>query len=311
MRMPRWAVEVLSCPRCGGALAGLGTTAAVVRCRTCGPFPVLGGVPVLVPEPARWCATFYDAALSALAEAGSVTSEAVETLRAFADAAPGADAARFSDDWTSAEATGARTPALTRGPASDALDELLEVAAHQSPALWLQHRAPEGVVLEVGCGAGLTASRLASRRRSLLVGDTSLRAVLNTSKHSRAVGVVLDAQALPVRARSLDGLVAENVIDLLDDPEAFFTAAARALDAAGTLLVSSPAPGLQDPDEDDAALARLAQRCGFTVKDRADGLPWLRQNSSRFLEVWLVQALALSPGNPPVTRASGRARRQR
>lgn len=311
MQMPRWAVEVLGCPRCGGALAGLATKAAVVRCRDCGPFPVLGGVPVLVPEPARWCAAFYDAALAALAEAGAVTREAVDTLRAFADAAPGTEAARFSDDWTAAEAAGARAPALETGPASDALRELLEVASHQSPSLWLQHRVPEGVVLEVGCGAGLTAASLASRRRALLVGDTSLRAVLRASRHSRAVPVVLDAQALPVHARSLDGLVAENVVDLLDDPDAFFTTAALALDANGTLLVSSPAPGLQAPDEDDATLAQLALRCGFAVTDRADGLPWLRLNSSRFLEVWLVQALALAPVKPRVSRPSGRGRRRR
>lgn len=311
MAMPKWAVEALGCPRCGEALAGLGAKGPVARCRNCGPFPVLAGVPVLVPEPARWCATFYDAALSALAEVGQVTREVVDTLRAFADAAHGAEAARFSDDWTSTEATGAKPPALAQGPASDALAELLEVAAHQSPALWLGHRAPRGVVLEVGCGAGLTAARLASDQRSLLVGDTSLRAVLTASRRSGAVPVVLDAQALPVRPRALEGVVAENVVDLLDDPEAFFTSAALALSPTGALLVSSPAPALQAPDGDDATLARLAERCGFVVADRADGLPWLRQNSSRFLEVWLVQALSLAHARRDVSRPSRRAPRRR
>lgn len=309
MAMPRWAVEVLGCPRCGEPLAGLGTKASVVRCEQCGPFPVLAGVPVLVPEPARWCATFYDAALSALAEVGQVTREVVPTLRAFADAAPGVEATRFSDDWTNAEAAGTAPPSLTTGPAADALAELVAIAAHQSPTLWVQHRAPDGVVLEVGCGAGLSAARLVSSRRRVLVGDTSLRAVLTASSRGRAVPVVLDAQALPVRPRTLDGVVAENVVDLLDDPEAFFTSAALALAPSGTLLVSSPAPALQAPDGDDATLERLARRCGFQVADRADGLPWLRRNSSRFVEVWLVQALALARGD--VSRSSRRARRRR
>lgn len=292
MTMPKWAVTALACPRCGGALSGLGAKRTVARCQHCGPYPVLAGVPVLVPEPARWCATFYDAALSALAEVAKVNREVVETLRAFADAAPDAEPSRFSDDWTTAEGTDTQAPPLRAGPAADALHELLEVARHQAPSLWLQHRAPDGVVLEVGCGAGLTAARLGKKRR-LVVGDLSLRAVLEASRRSGGVPVVLDAQALPVRPRALDGLVAENVVDLLDDPEAFFTSAKLALNARGAMLLSTPGPALQSPDGDDGALTALARRCGFQVTDSADGLPWLRRNSSRFLEVWLVQALAL------------------
>jgi ubiquinone/menaquinone biosynthesis C-methylase UbiE len=103
----------------------------------------------------------------------------------------------------------------------------------------------------------------------------------------------MDAQALPLRAKSLDGLLAENVVDLVDDPEAFFTSAKLALKPKGALLISSPAPSLQSPDEDDRMLARIARSAGFTVDESADGLPWLRRNSGRFLEVWLVQVLAL------------------
>ena len=103
----------------------------------------------------------------------------------------------------------------------------------------------------------------------------------------------MDAQALPVRAKSLDGLLAENVVDLLEDAEAFFTSAQLALKPKGALLLSSPAPSLQSPDEDAAMLARVARSAGFAVDESADGLPWLRRNSSRFLEVWLVQVLSL------------------
>lgn len=303
MTTSKWAADCLACPRCGGALRGLGTRGATVtRCDDCGPYPVLAGVPVLVPEPARWCASFYDAALAALAEVGRASHVEVKTLRAFADAAPGVEAQRFSDDWTAWEAAGAKPPALTDGPGSDALTELIRVATEQAPSLWLEHRTPQGTVLEVGCGAGATSTRLMKERRSVLVGDLSLRAVLFASQRSGAVPVVLDAQALPVRPRSLDAVVAENVVDLLEAPEAFFTSAKLALDVDGALLLSSPAPALGRPDDDEETLTRLAKGAGFSVDEVADGLPWLRRNSGRFLEVWLVQAVSL-------VHAKGRRRR--
>ncbi|MBE2249883.1 MAG: methyltransferase domain-containing protein [Myxococcus sp.] len=294
MTMPKWASAALACPRCGGALSGLAAKqTTVTRCEDCGPYPVLAGVPVLVPEPARWCATFYDAALSALAEADLASRVAVQTLKAFADAAPGAEASRFSDDWTAWEAAGAAPPELHEGPGADALAELLKIAALQAPSLWLEHRTPDGVVLELGCGAGATSARLNTKRRSLMVGDVSLRAVLAASHRSGAVPVVMDAQALPLRARAFDAIVAENVVDLLEDAEGFFTSAKLALKPGGALLLASPAPSLGSPDEDDGVLARLASSAGFEVDESADGLPWLRRNSGRFVEVWLVQVLAL------------------
>jgi len=104
---------------------------------------------------------------------------------------------------------------------------------------------------------------------------------------------VMDAQALPLRARAFDAIVAENVVDLLEDAEGFFTSAKLALKPGGALLLASPAPSLGSPDEDDGVLARLAGSAGFEVDESADGLPWLRRNSGRFVEVWLVQVLAL------------------
>jgi tRNA(Ile2) C34 agmatinyltransferase TiaS len=42
MGTPKWAVAVLACPRCGGALEGLGRKTSVVRCEACGPYPEIG-----------------------------------------------------------------------------------------------------------------------------------------------------------------------------------------------------------------------------------------------------------------------------
>lgn len=294
--MIAWAKGVLACPRCGGRLFGFGANAQVVRCADCGPYPVLAGVPILVPEPATWCAQHYDAALSTLAEHQRVSPKSVQTLRAFADVASDVTPAAFSDDWTTWEALRSKPPVPVEGPGGEALNELIRIAGAQSPSGWLAHRTSPGLVMEVGCGAGRTAELLATRGRKLVVADVSLRAVMEAHARSGAVPVVADAQALPVKARSLDAVVAENVVDLLNDAEAFFSSAALALKPKGRLLLSTPGPELGAPDGDASQLDRIAARAGLVVKESIDGLPWLRRNSSRFLEVWLVRAAVLAHG---------------
>lgn len=105
--------------------------------------------------------------------------------------------------------------------------------------------------------------------------------------------MVMNAQALPVRKGTLHLLVAEHVVDLLDEPFDFLTQARAALHKQGSLLITTPEPSLGFGEDD--ALEGLAVRAKFRVQERRDGLPWLRVNSSRFVETYLVQALALSP----------------
>jgi SAM-dependent methyltransferase len=148
----------------------------------------------------------------------------------------------------------------------------------------------------VGCGAGARSEVLAQRVERLVVADLSLRAVLRAraraARHDAEVaGVVLDAQALPLRRASLDLLVAEHLVDLLDEPFEFLSQARAAVKKGGTLLVTTPEPSFGFGE--DAALEALARRARFKVVERRDGLPWLRVNSSRFVETYLVQALAL------------------
>lgn len=347
--LPRWLTQRLACPGCGGPLAfGPG----VCRCARCGPYPVLGDVPLLVAAPADYCASFRESLLAALAEHGLASREAVEVVEAFAQAGRG-EAQRFGDDWTADEARGEAPPTPVRGPASDALDALEAAAASHGPAAWLAERlgAPR-IALELGCGAGVLSRRLAGATRRLIVADFSLRAVLQArakatqgpagspmsegedegqgarlpkrrpdrpsegrprvsdeappdgdvaqrrgSVRARrrgpadVAGVVLDAEAMPMVPGSVDLVVAEHLVDLLDHPEAFLTAVARALVPRGRALVTTPAPTLGASG--DAHLERLARRAGFAVGARGDGLPWLRRNSERHLEVYLVAALEL------------------
>ena len=253
---------------------------------------------MLVADPSAYCATFHDAILAALAEQGLADREVVAVVQAFAEGRAESPQV-FGDDWTSHEASGESAPVPVKGAAHRALATLLKVAQEDGPASWLLSRMrPVKLALEVGCGAGERSEVLAQHAQRLLVGDLSLRAVLRAraraARHDAEVeGVVMNAEVLPVRRRTLDLLVAEHVVDLLDEPYEFLTQARSALRKGGELLVTSPDPSLGFGEDD--ALEALAVRAKFKVQERRDGLPWLRINSSRFLECYLVQALALRP----------------
>ena len=248
---------------------------------------------MLVADPSGYCATFHDAILAAMAEQGLADREVVAVVEAFAENRA-ETAQSFGDDWTSHEASGEAAPAPVKGVASKALSALLRL---EGPASWLARQLrPVKLALEVGCGAGERSEVLAQHAERLLVGDLSLRAVFRAraraARHEADVaGVVMNAEALPVRRGTLDLLVAEHVVDLLDEPFEFLTQARQALSRKGQLLITTPEPSLGFGEDD--ALERLAVRAKFKVKERRDGLPWLRVNSSRFVECYLVQALAL------------------
>ena len=287
---PGWPLTVLGCPRCSRRLVVAGT---VMRCRTCGAYPVLGGTPILVPEPAQWCASFYDSALAALAEVGLADDLSLSTLRAFAEGLPsGQEAQRFGDDWTKEELEGRAPPRMVEGVGSRALGELIALAEVQSVREWLSSRVEGETVVEVGCGAGLLSEQLFAAKR-LVVVDLSLRSVLQASQRSGGYGVVGDATDLPLQKSCVDSLVAENVVDLLEAPGDFFVAAQRVLKKKGRLLLCTPEPSLNDPEHDDSTLTSLAEGAGFKVSETLDGAPWLRRHSPRHLEVYLVQALSL------------------
>lgn len=288
MKNDAWWFDVLVCPACGGALSDGG---ALVRCDACGPFPVLAGVPVLVADPYGWCARFRESILATLAEFDAADAQSVEVVRAFAgerNAAP----ELFGDDWTEHELRGEAAPTPVKGVASKTLKTLFAQAEAAGPGAWLSSQVPSRaqVMVEVGCGAGERSELLAKRAEKLVVADLSLRAVLTARKRAapfraEVFGVVMDAENLPLAPKSVDVLMAEHVVDLLDAPAEFFESAAAALAKKGRLLVTTPEP---------IQLEELAAAVKLKVIAEADGLPWLRVNSERFVEVYLVRALSLA-----------------
>lgn len=324
-----WWSKLLQCPRCAGPLSHEAEiTTGLIRCGACGPYPLLGGIPLLLADPFTYCAQFRDSILATLAEADLADRTAVAVVDAFARGQSTGEV--FADDWTEHEATRSSPPRAVEGPASAALQQLEAHARRSGPGAWLAEQLQGhegGTALEIGCGAGERTEVLARSVERLLVADRSLRAVLQATTRARATqaadgalklsgrgratslalshrgaptrrpaleriaGVVLDAEELPLRARSVDLIVAEHLVDLLDAPEEFLSLSRGALKKGGALLLTTPEPSLGLGDDD--ALERLAVRAKFKVTRRSDGLPWLRVNSARFVEVYLVQALAL------------------
>ncbi|MBL8909097.1 MAG: class I SAM-dependent methyltransferase [Archangium sp.] len=271
-----------------------GPQTGLIRCAACGPYPLLGGVPILLADPFTYCAQFRDSILATLAEHDLADRTAVAVIDAFSRGRGTSEV--FADDWTEHEATSSAPPTFAHA----SLKKLAAEAKKNGPGPWLEKKlAQRGTVLEVGCGAGERSEALAASVDRLLIGDRSLRAVLQATRRVRLAleddaqveGVVLDAEQLPIRKRALDCIIAENVVDLLDAPEDFFAGAHAALKKGGSLLLTTPEPSLGS--EDDSAVEHLARQAKFKVVQKSDGLPWVRINSSRFVEVYLVQALAL------------------
>ena len=281
--------RLLRCPNCLEPLQDAGPS--LLACAGCGPYPVLQGVPVLVPDPAAWCGRFHDAILAAMAEEGDVAHHEVLLVQRFA-AQAGRSNEPFGDDWTGHELLDAPPPRPARGRARASMQRLLE---EPGPGGWIEKRLPRArVALEVGCGAAIRTRALAARSELVIAADLSLRAVLRSRVDDHVHGVVLDAQALPFASKCADVVVAENVIDLLDAPHDFLTSMRRVVRAGGRAFVSTPDPALGGDDE--ATVDALLREAKWKTAEVARGLTWTRVNSARFVEVYFADAWSLQPG---------------
>ncbi|MBK7078260.1 MAG: methyltransferase domain-containing protein [Myxococcales bacterium] len=287
-------------PRHRGALLGCTRCPAI--------YPVLAGVPIVVPSPTTYLASYRDAVLATLAEADLVTGPALTLIDEFARAGGPAEALGFGDDWTAAEADAPRPAAATDDVAIAAW-----LAAAPDPATTIAALVPPTarLVVEIGCGGNALAARLRARGRTVIVTDRSLRAVVRTCAATGAVGAVVEAEALPFVDGAIDALIAANLVDLLDAPDAFVAGAAAALAHAGVAIVSTPDPGLGTGDPD--RLTDLLADAGLTVAARHPGQPWLRAHSPRHYQLYFADVLvagraAISARGRGRGRAPGRDR---
>lgn len=249
-----------------------------------GVWPVLGGIPILVPDPGRWLASRRDAVLAALAEAGLADAPTVARLDTFARSVTGASSVDVPDDFVDDED---HPPELVEGPTSAAVRALVAtgVGFHDR----LAEGCGAGPVLEIGCGAGPLTRRITGR--PLVVVDRSLRAVLRSIAGTDAIGVVGEADALPVAPGVFGTVVAANLIDLVDEPGAFVSNAVAALRPGGHLVLSTPDPALGIRGGTDELLVDLLEEAGLTILDDRDGDVWVRVHSPRHVQVYLVRRI--------------------
>lgn len=301
--LPDWLPALLACPvpGCGSKLAHDGPDELVCAgCDTA--YPVLADVAILVPDPQGWMASYRDAVLASLAETGRASRSVVAVVERYAGGGAG-EALRFSDDWVPKE-VGDETfvaPAPA-GEASERLDALLELCRGESPGehlLMALSKRKLGAVLELGPGASGLTAKLRKHADSILLADLSLRAVLRGVDGSKGrgapvAGVVMDAHTPALRRGAVQTVIAENVIDLLEDPVAFLDAIAEVLPRRGRLGLTTPDPSLGMHEAHPTVLAALLEDLGFKVNSVDDGLPWAREHGARHVELYLVQAVVAS-----------------
>ena len=192
-------------------------------------------------------------------------------------------------------------------------------------------RAADGaLVLDVGTGNGVTASRLAQRGFRVVASDIMPSGVqhLPGALHGR---VLLDAEAaLPFGDGTLDGILAGDVVQNLYDPLRFLVECRRVLRPAGVLALTTPnlAP-LQDrvrflagrsPRHVDPThgylrlhirpftyptLARLLREAGFEPFSLASNHLVLRRGERRICLRWPAR-LWPTAGNVLIVGASAR-----
>jgi 2-polyprenyl-3-methyl-5-hydroxy-6-metoxy-1,4-benzoquinol methylase len=102
---------------------------------------------------------------------------------------------------------------------------------------FLEEFAPDGPLLDVGCGVGGNLPVLSARARTVGC-EISHSAAL----HAAALGTVLvaDGSRLPLTSASIGGVVCTEVLEHVDDPGAVFAEIARVLRPGAMAYVTTP-----------------------------------------------------------------------
>lgn len=116
--------------------------------------------------------------------------------------------------------------------------------AHLSIYCFAARYIAGGAILDAGCGAGYGARFLAEQgAREVLAVDLDPRFIAYARRryrHKRVRYLEADLQTLELEARSVDVVVASNVLEHLERPLAFLERAVRALRPGGRMVLALP-----------------------------------------------------------------------
>jgi len=98
-------------------------------------------------------------------------------------------------------------------------------------------------ILDVGCGGGWLATALKGKKKSVISMDISdinpIKAV-RTISYASHYGLVADVYELPVKAASIDCIIASEIIEHVPDPKRFLSALYTAIKPGGKIIVTTP-----------------------------------------------------------------------
>jgi SAM-dependent methyltransferase len=102
-------------------------------------------------------------------------------------------------------------------------------------------RDRRAVILDIGCGPMLYASRLMRQAGSVIAIDYTISS--DAKSISKRLGIPLlqaDAQSLPVRSASVDCILASSIVHMLPQPLAMLRECRRVLTGNGIIVLSVP-----------------------------------------------------------------------
>jgi 2-polyprenyl-3-methyl-5-hydroxy-6-metoxy-1,4-benzoquinol methylase/uncharacterized protein YbaR (Trm112 family) len=98
-------------------------------------------------------------------------------------------------------------------------------------------------ILDVGCGGAWLARALVPKKRRVISMDISDINPIKALKHTPSPfhnALVADVFELPIKANSIDCIIASEVIEHVSDPKAFLAELFKLLKPGGSLIVTTP-----------------------------------------------------------------------
>lgn len=99
------------------------------------------------------------------------------------------------------------------------------------------------IILDMGCGNAWVAAHFLSRGKQVIsadIGQTNLLKALKTYPGEGHFGLCADANRLPLKDKSVDVVIAAEIMEHVYDPTAFIASLYRVLKPGGLLIITTP-----------------------------------------------------------------------